>query len=94
MAESWEEILDELRAPFADEDGYRRDEEIRFRDAAYEKRLDDVFGHLWHSQVSGSKSHYTITVEALGGTVTRTGRSFQDACCKFGIGRYLVLGED
>lgn len=95
MAESWSEIQAKLQAPFDEKDGYTLDDgKLRFRDAVYEKRLDEVFGPNWQSEIAGTKNSYTITVEVLGDVITRTGKSFQDACRKFGIGRYLQLGDD
>lgn len=64
-----------------------------FPDAVYEQRIDEVFGLAWEVKVDGSNWAITIQVSRTK-TVTRVGSSFQEACKRFGVGRYLDLIED
>ena len=84
-----QEFKKKLQAPF-DEKFKRknRDGRIIYLDAAYEQRLDDVFGFGWQLHRDGSLYRLTINIPPFG-QVTRVGESFREACGKFGIGRYL-----
>ena len=103
------EIMDKLQAPFDEKDRIQREytqQEViergeflpdeppsRFPKSVYEQRLDDVFGLDWDVERDGSLHKITARLPN-GDPIIRVGDTFQDACEKFGIGRYLHPNEE
>ena len=94
MDKSLEEIQKALQAPL--DEKYRREGKDaprwQFVDAAYEQRMDEVFGFDW--EVTWVENSCVISVRYNGKTIARSGPSFQDACQQFGVGRYLFANEE